>query len=210
VQLAVAALAEGDAPTANRLLEDSLALQREIGEVPGRRGCAVGLLGVAALVNGDRARAAGLAAESAGLWRRLDAQARTAYEQGWLPYALEIAAAAAPDAVQAGRLCGAAAALRGRGAGRNDRSPTVPPAIWAPLRDRWLAPSRARLGPAAYAAAAAAGHALTPEQAVAEALEVATSRAPEEPGPGSAGAAPPRADGPPAGAAPVTPPAGAG
>jgi len=77
--------------------------------------------------------------------------------------ALACTAAAAADDVRAARLLGAAAALR-------ERIGIQPRRLWRVQTERAMAAPRAKLGEGRWAAAFAAGQALSHEQAVAEAL----------------------------------------
>ena len=70
--------------------------------------------------------------------------------------------------ITAARLLGAAASLR-----EVTRGPALP--VEQPLRERAMATAQASLGEAAYASAWAEGTAMTPEQAIAYALEDAAS-----------------------------------
>jgi predicted ATPase len=157
--LARLALAEGDAAAARAMLEENLSRLRATGP---RWLLAVALvnLGGAALQLGDPERARALIAEGLRLWRELgrldDATMGLA--------GLARLAAALGQAERAGRLFGAAAAqfpARGRLLDTTDRS----------TLDRQVAAARASLDPAAFAAGWEAGQALTPERAIATALD---------------------------------------
>ena len=141
-----------------RSWRESLSLFREMGDNPL---AADVLFDLARLLlhEGDPRRAAALFLEGLELGRRLGARGRCAAAlQGLAEAALHLDR---PE--RAGRLFGAAEALREAG------SALMPPSARED-HDRVLAAVRVRLGAATFAAARAAGQAVTLEQAVAEAL----------------------------------------
>jgi DNA-binding CsgD family transcriptional regulator/tetratricopeptide (TPR) repeat protein len=151
---------EGDPDRAAALLGESLAIRQELGDA---RGVALSLagLGLVARLRNDPGGAAARFAESLALFRELGDAPGTAV-------ALEQLAGAAVvlgEAARAARLFGAAEALRER-----LEVPAAP--ARRRDRDRDLGAARAALGPDAFAAAWAAGRALPPDAAVAEALAV--------------------------------------
>jgi tetratricopeptide (TPR) repeat protein len=157
--LGVIAGEQGEYGQAGVLLEESIALARELGD---RQRLADGLssLGQVALAEGADGRAHALLAESMGLYREVGDQRNQATVLG----DLASLAARRGEGILAGRLWGAAAALRA--------------AIGAPLpatqheaQERAVAGARSAVGEAAFAAAWGAGEALSREQAIAEALD---------------------------------------
>ena len=154
--LGEAVLAAGDPARAAALGEEGLATFRRIGHAWGVA-LALTRLGDAALGRGDRARAAALHRESLALSGGLG-DPRMAAD------ALEGLARAevGTDPALAMRLLGAAEALR-------DRLGTPHPPTRRAGHRRAVATARAALGDAAFAAAQAAGAALTLEQALAAA-----------------------------------------
>jgi hypothetical protein len=155
------ALAQGDLGRAAACCEESLAFARSTG-ADFAAAIALRYLGEVARRRGDLAGAEALGREGLLAWQQLDAQAGLAV--GLENLALSAAAAGKEaQAERAARLLGAAAALC--------------EAIGAPqiLRaqeetERTVAPARAALGEEHWAAAFAAGRALTLEEAIAEAL----------------------------------------
>ncbi len=165
-QLGLVALREKDHTDATALLEESLTGFREMGNRWGVA-LATGNLGIVALDRGDLPHAADLLRDSLtaleemgdrwGVATLLEGPAR--------------AAAALGQAARAARIFGAATALRER--------------IGAPLKGPFrpgsvhnMALVRAALGEEAFAAAWAAGQAMTPEEAVAEAVVTIPAPAP--------------------------------
>jgi DNA-binding CsgD family transcriptional regulator len=178
--LGVTRLRQGRLEEAARLQRESLALFREEGRPDG---IAVNLhgLGLVALERRDYRGAEALVRQSLRLARRVGYKIYVAY----CLEALAAAAAGRADWGRAARLLGAAAALR-------DELGTI---YW-PYERAWLEPrsaaARAALGDAAFAAAWAAGRALSWEQAADEALSEAAEAAEAEtpaasaPAPGAA------------------------
>ena len=119
-------------------------------------------LGTCAREQGDQRRAAQLFAESLVLVRDSRDPAILVNDLK----SLGAVAAATGQAEQAARLFGAAEALR------DFHGITLPPAE-RPRLERAIAPARAQLPEPSFAAAWAAGRALTVDQAIAEALAVA-------------------------------------
>ena len=157
--LAEVARAEGDHERSAALAEESLALYRELG-VEWGVGVALASLGYAAYYRGDAARAAALFGESLTLRREHGNQEGIALCLAGLAQV----AALAGQPERAARLFGAADRLLEAGGVR-----------WSPAdRDRYEADRaavRAALGEERFAAASAAGQELSPEAAIAEALE---------------------------------------
>jgi tetratricopeptide (TPR) repeat protein len=161
--LGVVAYHQGDYARAAVLFEQCLVLAREAGSTTGSA-WALYNLGNVALEQGDPARAAVLFADSLALFRDmgglrgiacgLEGLARVVTAPGTKPEALP----------RATRLLGAAAALRG-----SVGAPLVP--YEQAGYERTVAALRGALGDAAFQATWAAGHALTPEQAIADALD---------------------------------------
>jgi predicted ATPase/transcriptional regulator with XRE-family HTH domain len=158
------ALDRGDLERATACCEESLVFARRAGaDYP--EGLALRVLADVARQRGDLAGAEGLGREQLLIWHRLGAPANLARNLEGL--ALTAAADGADGerarAARVARLLGAAAALREQ--------------VGAPLRagrranmERETAVARAALGEAAWAAAFAAGRALTLEEAITEAL----------------------------------------
>jgi len=155
------ALDRGDLERATACCEESLAFARRAGaDYP--EGLALRVLADVARQRGDLAGAEGLGREQLLVWKRVGAPANLARNLEGL--ALTAAAdGEGARAARAARLLGAAAALRER--------------VGAPLRagrranmEREAAVAQAALGEAAWAAAFAAGRALTLEGAITEAL----------------------------------------
>jgi predicted ATPase len=195
--LGAVAYFQGDLAEAAMRLEESLVLFRAVGSV-GEVAYTLSHLGEVALHRGDLARATAFSEEALALARRageLDAEVNTlcilgqlARRGGDLTTALALhrqglalartlrdpfriantfeylvnVVGAAGRGEQAARLLGAAAELRERiGAPR--------PSVEQALNEREVAPARAALGEEAWAAAYAAGRALSLEEAIAEA-----------------------------------------
>ena len=154
------ALYQGDLPAARALQEESLATRRALDE---RREIAVSLtaLGRVAFAAGESAAARALYLESLPLHHELG-------NQWGVALALEglVAVLAGEQPALAVRLAGAAAAVRAV-IGR-----TMPP-VERTGYEQVLAGLRASLGEGAFAAAWAAGQALSPDRMVAEALALA-------------------------------------
>ena len=146
-------LAQGDAARAVALLEESLALYRDLG-APREIADALGRLGWTALAAGDLPRAGTCFGEGLALYRQLGSERGSA---GCLE-GLAGVAAARGAAVQAARLFGAAEAQCGA-----DGLP-LPPAARAISR-RHLALARAGLDEAAFAAAWAEGRTMPLDEA---------------------------------------------
>ena len=170
--LGVAAGGRGDLPQARRFYEEALAMHRAAGDAWGLS-ISLGYLGLLAGERGDFAETA--AAHRESLHLRWEAAV-------WEDVAASLADLAALAAsfgrpLPAARLFAAAAALREE-TGRS-LTPNFPERT---VFERAEARARVALGPDAYAAAQAAGRALSHEQAVAEAFaladEIASSQAP--------------------------------
>ncbi|MGN6673712.1 MAG: tetratricopeptide repeat protein, partial [Thermomicrobiales bacterium] len=197
--------AQGDRQRATDLYEQSLALQRELGD-KGGIAIALGSLGIVAYEESDYARSIALSQEALAIFRELAEKpniinalihlGRAALAQGDQRQALVHFSDSLRLAQQIGdqrgiannleglgrcalqgnqhsraaRLWGAAAALRVTkriSAGSTDQQDT----------DHFTALVRAALGEAAYSAAWQAGYALTPDEAIAEALRPAAEQA---------------------------------
>jgi hypothetical protein len=115
-------------------------------------------LAIVAQHQGDYERARRLLGESLGLFQELESRLGIAC---FLEGMAEVVGSEEQPA-RVARLFGAATPLRG------DIPPTLDERI---AYDRLLAAARAQLGEEAFAAAWAAGRAMTPEQAIAEALD---------------------------------------
>jgi len=156
--LASALLGQGDYQRARQLAEESLAIFRALDSKVGSV-YALTTAGDAALASGEYGRAARLFVESLPLvWGLGDRMNMAECLEG-------LAAVAAADgrAEQAARLCGAAEGLR------EATGAVIQPALrW--LYERTLAAAHDALGEEWFAAARAAGHALSPEQALDAAL----------------------------------------
>jgi len=154
---------EGDYEAARAPLEEARDLARALDNHP-QEAIALGNLGYLAREQGDLARAAAIAGETLGMLR----------EHGvywYVPEALDLVAgiaAARAHSQEAVRLFAAATALR-----EVDGTPLA--AADAVAHDRHLGAARARLAPAAFAAAWAAGQALSREQAMGEAIATAAA-----------------------------------
>jgi predicted ATPase len=155
------ASARGDAAAARALYEESLTLRQTVssGSVPA---LVLVNLGTMALQHGDHERAQAHLAEGLRLWRGVGNP--TGIAMGLAGMAR--LAAARGQAARAGRLFGAAAARFPAGGRLHDGTDRA-------AFDRQIATARAGLDPDAFAAGWAAGETLPPEQAVADALEVA-------------------------------------
>lgn len=158
--LGMMALDSGDYERARAAIEESLGLERATGD---RAAIAVSLnnLGKVVSAEGDYGRARALYGEALNINRDLG-------DQWGLTYLLEdlgVLAGLTGQPERALRLVGAAAALRD-----SINAPLAPPEQ-ATLTSA-LAPARAALGPEQQAAALSQGRSMTPEQAVAEALQV--------------------------------------
>jgi hypothetical protein len=152
------ALTQGDPSAARRLLEQSLALYREIG---GRVGSAhvLGLQGRVALLEGDAEQAAQLYAASLRIMWELSNRLGVASRlEGWAEVAL-----AQDRPTRVARLCAAAAALR-----EAIGAPQWP--IQRARFDRTVAAARAQVDEAAFAAAWEEGRALPLEQVIGDVL----------------------------------------
>ena len=150
-------VAQGDGAAAQPLLEESVGLVQEMGESGANFQHSLAL---AVLLQGDAQRAAALLTESL-------AQVWELGKKSSLSYCLEglgAVAAAAQQPGRAGRLWGAAAAVRDA---LDDPLQSMDAAIY----ERWLAPARADVGDGSWQAAVAEGRAMSLEQAIAYALE---------------------------------------
>jgi hypothetical protein len=153
-------LAIGDSERAAALAEQCLDLARRAGSPLLKVGAHTSLAAVA-VHRGDGARAQELVLEAVRLGRRSGIALSIWY---WdCVYALAIASVLQGEHERAARLAGATAAEDER-RGYVHTSPES--ALWS----RSLAPARAALGEEQWAAAFAAGQALSPEEAIAEAL----------------------------------------
>jgi non-specific serine/threonine protein kinase len=158
MNLGIVTRQQGDPDGAAAFYEESLALMREMGNT---RGVAIGLLnlGHARQDQGAADRAAACYRESLSLYRGLqDRQGAARCLQG-----LAAVAIGCGDAVRAARLCGAAAALR-------TAVGVQLPATGRARFDEIVAAARAALDEAQFAAAWAAGQALSLEEAIDDAL----------------------------------------
>jgi predicted ATPase len=153
------ALKAGDYATACERSAESLAIGRKLGMKPVVADALDGL-GKATSRQGEHARAAGFCRESLALRREMEDR------RGMAPCleGLAGAAAAAGEAERAARVLGAAEALR-EALGR-----PLPPVERADY-EREVGAVRAALGEKAFAAAWAAGRAMTLEQVITDALE---------------------------------------
>jgi len=163
--LGLTARSRADFHRARALLEESLELSRAVGSgfMEAR---SIGSLGSTAFLQGDLDRAEAFGREALAL--RLEGRDRLFVAQQLIDLAL--VASERGDEIRATRLYAAAAALReaiGMGVPAYDRE----------RDDRLLRSLRQRLGADRFAAAWAAGHALTMDEAVAEALTASPSTA---------------------------------
>jgi predicted ATPase/DNA-binding XRE family transcriptional regulator len=155
----IAADVQEDYTVARRLLEESLALYRTLG-FPRFIGLLLLSLGDVARAEGDHARAHEMLQESLTRMREVG-------EKLGIPGALDTFAHLAVtqgQAERAVRLAGAATRLRAT-------SGTHSWPVMQRRRTRWLASARETLDEAAFQAAWTEGQAMTPEQAIAHALE---------------------------------------
>jgi tetratricopeptide (TPR) repeat protein len=165
------ARAQGEIERAEACYAESLALRREIGDSWGIATLLAGL-GAVALARGDDTRAARLHGQALALRRAHD-------DRGGISLSLDglaAVAAARPQPERAARLFGAAAAQR---AALGMPVPLLP--TFTIEVERGIAGVRRRLGEAAFAAAWAAGQALTPEAAVEDALTLVEPAPPAAP-----------------------------
>ena len=152
-------VAQGDGVAAERLLEESLGLLRDTGDTGPIPFFQHGLA-LAVLLQGDAQRAAALLTEGLAQLGEMETKGGVfLFLEG-----LAVVAAAEQQPGRAGRLWGAAAALR-----KAFDAPLHPGD--AAIYERWLAPARAHVGGASWQAAVAEGRAMSLEQAVAYALE---------------------------------------
>jgi predicted ATPase/DNA-binding NarL/FixJ family response regulator len=158
LELGRVAAYRGDLARAVALLEEGLAQCRAAGHQRDV-GAALLRLGLAVWRQGDAARALAYLRESLGLRRALGNRLSIAE----CLEAVAMVAAGTNEPERAARLLGAAAGLR-------DAGGTPLPPVERPDHEASAAAARSALGEAAFAAAWAAGAALTLEQAVAEAL----------------------------------------
>lgn len=155
--LGMAAYGQGDLARAEQILTDVVALYRTFAD-PFGAALTLGYLGLVACDRGDHALAAARFTESLPLWQEMGNQENRAE---WLAGVASLAAARAEPELAA-RLFGAAERLRD----------TLGHAFTLPERaafERGAGAARAVSGASAYAAAEAAGWALSVEQALAEA-----------------------------------------
>jgi non-specific serine/threonine protein kinase len=167
--LGCAASARGEEALAAARFEEGLALARPLGETR-RLAMLLGDYAFLAMVRGDLRRATDLYEESLARGRRVGDR----FQVGWYLEGMAGVAAALDRPERAARLFGAAAAVRDAFG-----VPVRPPV--RPIHERLLAPVRAALGEAGFAAAVAEGRALTVEEGIGEA--VATAEAIRRPGP---------------------------
>lgn len=150
----------GDLKQAEASYEEGLALARHAGaSLPA--GDALGLLADVARRRGDLSGAERLGRKQFMMWPELGVRGYLA--GGLEALALTAAAGEGVQAMRAARLLGAASALR-------DLLGAPPRPRWRPDLERAVAAARVALGEEAWAAAFAAGQALTLEEAIAEAL----------------------------------------
>jgi tetratricopeptide (TPR) repeat protein len=155
--------AQGDYRRAQRLYEESLALQRQLG---GRFAVAtvLGNLGAVALEQGEPARARAQFAESLALFHELgDKDGIAECLEGLAGVAVAMGGDERESARRAARLCGAAEALR-----RAIGTPLIP--MERARFEALLALTCSRLGDAEFAALRAGGEAISLDEAVAFAL----------------------------------------
>ena len=167
-RLALVLRPQGAYGRATALLEESMTMFRDQKD---QRGIAWShlQLGLVALDQGDYSRAGAPLAESLALWRDLGDK----YGMAQLVGELAAVACAQGQPERAARLFGAAHAQR------EAIGACLPPPDQAAF-ERRVAAARARLGDNAFAAVWAQGLAMAPEQAVAEALQVAATPPPDE------------------------------
>jgi tetratricopeptide (TPR) repeat protein len=160
--LGTATWARGDGVRAVALLEESLALKRDLGD---RQGMAyvLGSLGTMALEQGEFARAAALLGEVITVLHQLEDRHGMAAALEGIAYV----AAAQRHFDVAARLGGAAAALR------DAIGAPLPPADTA-RHDRHLSEIQQHLGEAMFERLWSAGWSLSPTQAMAEAVALAS------------------------------------
>jgi predicted ATPase/transcriptional regulator with XRE-family HTH domain len=161
-QLGIVARQEGDHTRAAALLEESLALDREV-DAKGNVSYLLLCLGNVVLDQGDSERALALYRESLAVARQFE------HKEGIAHCLVGIGgvASAVGQAERAARLLSAAESLLD--------SIGLSVSVWPDTHadfDRYLAATRAQLSEAAFAAAWAAGRAMTLERAIAEALSV--------------------------------------
>jgi predicted ATPase/transcriptional regulator with XRE-family HTH domain len=164
VTIGLAAQGQGDPRQAAALFGEALEHAREIGYKLGEA-AALHRLGLAALDTGDASQALLLLGESLCIVRETGDVEEMA---GVLDGMIRVIALMSPE--RAARLCGMAAALR------ETRGTTRPPAEQAP-HERAVATIKRTLGEQGFTAASAAGRALPREDAIAEALAVASEMA---------------------------------
>jgi tetratricopeptide (TPR) repeat protein len=155
----VIARARRDPQRAEALCEEALGLRRAVGDTRGVAGCLF-MLGWQAQERGDYMRAVAMYAESIPLFQSVG----VAWPVAYMLDGLARIACACGQGERAVRLYAAAAALHGAGGGA-----PMPDRLAA--RDRDIGVLRDALGEEAFAAAWAAGQALPPGQAIAEALQ---------------------------------------
>ncbi|HEU5099031.1 MAG TPA: LuxR C-terminal-related transcriptional regulator, partial [Roseiflexaceae bacterium] len=196
INLGRIAYAQREMARALAYFEEALAFFRQVGSLPNVGGVAQTLLelGRVALTQGDDTRAAECFAESLGLHRELENLRDTAY----CVEGLAGVAGAWRQASRAARLFGAAEALR------EVAGIPLPPVLRADY-ERDIATVHAQLDEASFAAAWAAGRALPLEQAIAEALRVASAAPPTQADPGATKPAPQPVSATPARLATLTP-----
>lgn len=152
------ALERGDLERAKACGEESLAFARRTG-ADHPAAAALAVLAIVALLRGDLAGAESLGREQLLVWRRLGATSHLAESlEG-----LALTAADGARAERVARLLGAATRLR-------ERVGTLQSPRWRAVIERAAASARAALGEERWAAAFAAGQALSQEAAIAEAL----------------------------------------
>jgi hypothetical protein len=155
------ALDRGDLERATAWYEESLAFARRMG-ADYLAGFALDGLADVARLRGDLAGAEALGREQLQVWRRLSSPMQIAASLENLA-CTTVATGEGAQTERAAHLLGAAAALR-------ERVGASPPRRLHALIERAAAPARAALGEERWAAAFAAGRALSLEEAIAEAL----------------------------------------
>ncbi len=149
---------QADYGRAAALFAESLALFRGLGEKYATADVLIGL-GMALVAQGDEGSALPVYAESLGLFHAVGSTWGVAYSlEG-----IAAVACAQGEPARAARLCGAAAALR-------DAIGAPLPPLDRAAYDRIVDAARAALGDDAFGAAWAAGHVLSLDQAIAEAV----------------------------------------